>query len=113
MELVPRALSIAFCMSGALVIAQQSRAQPSIRLEPCRISDIDGLASTEARCGTLAVPENPSEPDGDRIRLAVAVVPAISTTARLDPLVLIAGGPGQGSIEGYAPHAAIKAPVAV
>jgi pimeloyl-ACP methyl ester carboxylesterase len=103
MELVPRALSIAFCMAGALVISQPSRAQPSIRLEPCRIADIDGLASTEARCGTLSVPENPSEPDGDRIRLAVAVVPAIATTARPDPLVLIAGGPGQGSIEGYAP----------
>jgi pimeloyl-ACP methyl ester carboxylesterase len=90
-------------MAGALVISQPSRAQPSIRLEPCRIADIDGLASTEARCGTLSVPENPSEPDGDRIRLAVAVVPAIATTARPDPLVLIAGGPGQGSIEGYAP----------
>jgi pimeloyl-ACP methyl ester carboxylesterase len=98
-----RVLSIAACAAGALFAAHPTRAQPSIRLEPCRIADIDSLTSTEARCGTLAVPENPADPDGERIRLAVAVVPAIATTARPDPLVLIAGGPGQGSIEGYAP----------
>ena len=33
----------------------------------------------------------------------VAVVPAIATQAKPDPLLLIAGGPGQGSIHGYAP----------
>jgi pimeloyl-ACP methyl ester carboxylesterase len=78
-------------------------AKPLIALAPCRIADMDGLVSTEARCGNLPVPEDPKEPQGRMIPLSIAVVPAVATKARPDPLFLIAGGPGQGTIEGYAP----------
>lgn len=88
---------------AGLFATQPVLAKPLIPLEPCRISDIDGLTSTEARCGKLSVPEDPGDPDGRHIDLAVAIVPAIATEAKPDPLFLIAGGPGQGSIEGYAP----------
>lgn len=81
-------------------------AAPSLPLEPCRVSDADGIVSTEARCGRLAVPENPDDPAGPAIELAVAVVPAIAMSARPDPLFLVAGGPGQGTIESYAPQLA-------
>src|SRR5688572_24947323 len=91
------------CTFGALVGSHRLNAQPTIQLEPCRIADLDGLASTEARCGTLEVPEDPGDPAGVKIRLAIAVVPSISTTAKPDPLFLVAGGPGQGSIHGFAP----------
>ncbi|HEU0225002.1 MAG TPA: alpha/beta hydrolase [Steroidobacteraceae bacterium] len=74
-----------------------------LSLAPCRISDPHGLVSVEARCGKLSVPEDPDEPQGAAIQLAVAVVPAIATRAKPDPLFLLAGGPGQGAIEGYAP----------
>ena len=76
---------------------------PRLTPEPCRITDADGLVSTEARCGKLEVPEDPADPQGRKISLAIAVVPAVATKAKPDPLVLIAGGPGQGSIEAYAP----------
>ena len=79
------------------------QAKSLIALEPCRISDADGLSSTEARCGKFSVPEDPDDPKGARIDLAIAVVPAVATKAKPDPIFLIAGGPGQGSIEGYAP----------
>ena len=72
-------------------------------LAPCRISDMRGLSSIAARCGKFAVPEDPDAPDGRRIELAVAVVPAIATRARPDPLFLLAGGPGQGAIEAFVP----------
>lgn len=88
---------------GVLLGPPAPAAQPTIDLAPCRIADPEGLVSTAARCGTLEVPENPAEPAGAKIRLAVAVVPAVATRAKPDPLFLIAGGPGQGSIEGYAP----------
>jgi pimeloyl-ACP methyl ester carboxylesterase len=88
---------------GALLSPQALEAKSLLPLEPCRIADLDGLVSAEARCGTFSVPEDPDDPDGPRIRLAVAVVPAIATKARPDPLFLIAGGPGQGSIHGFAP----------
>ena len=94
---------IALLLFAALAAPGPSRAKPSIPLAPCRISDPDGLVSTEARCGSLEVPEDPDAPEGPRIRLALAVVPAVATRAKPDPLVLIAGGPGQGTIEGFAP----------
>jgi pimeloyl-ACP methyl ester carboxylesterase len=103
MRIALRVSLIAACVIGAFVFSRPLHAQASIRLEPCRIADLDGLVSTEARCGGFAVPEDPADPRGRKIRLAVAVVPAIATTAKRDPLVLIAGGPGQGSIQGYAP----------
>ncbi len=49
------------------------------------------------------MPEDPERPAGKHIELAVAVVPAIATRAKPDPLFLLAGGPGQGAIEGFAP----------
>ena len=98
-----RAELLAAFVLGALLSPQALEAKSLIPLEPCRIADLDGLVSTEARCGTLSVPEDPDDPDGPHIRLAVAVVPAIATKAKPDPLFLIAGGPGQGSIHGFAP----------
>src|SRR5512134_1784718 len=89
-------------LSPGPVVADTARAA-GLALEPCRISDADGLVSVEARCGKLAVAENPGEPHGPQIDLAVAIVPAVATQAKPDPLFLLAGGPGQGAIEGYAP----------
>jgi pimeloyl-ACP methyl ester carboxylesterase len=98
-----RAELLAAFVLGALFSPQALEAKSLIPLEPCRIADLDGLISTEARCGTFSVPEDPDDPDGPRVRLAVAVVPAIATQAKPDPLFLVAGGPGQGSIHGFAP----------
>jgi pimeloyl-ACP methyl ester carboxylesterase len=74
---------------------------PRLELQPCRISDLQGLRSVAARCGRLAVAENPEEPRGAQIELAIAVVPAIATRAAPDPLFLLAGGPGQGARAAY------------
>ena len=46
-----------------------------------------------ARCGYLVVPENRSRPAGRSIRLAVAIVPALSRRPAPDPVVYLAGGP--------------------
>ena len=94
---------IAALLLGVLLCPETLHAKSLIVLEPCRITDLDGLVSIEARCGKYAVPEDPDDLNGARIDLAVAVVPAVATKAKPDPLFLIAGGPGQGSIEGYAP----------
>jgi pimeloyl-ACP methyl ester carboxylesterase len=93
---------IAAFLLGGLLCPDFARAA-GIELEPCRISDQDGLVSIEARCGKFTVAENPDEPQGPKIELAVAVVPAVATRAKPDPLFLLAGGPGQGAIQGYAP----------
>ncbi|MEU3407368.1 alpha/beta fold hydrolase [Streptomyces sp. NPDC006670] len=53
---------------------------------------IEALAT--AKCGTLEVPENRSRPGGRTIKLAVAVVPAVSAKPGQDPVVFMSGGPG-------------------
>jgi pimeloyl-ACP methyl ester carboxylesterase len=78
-------------------------ATPRVDLAPCRLEHPYGLGSVAARCGRLAVPENPGDPDGRRIELAIAVVPAVSARARPDPLFLLAGGPGQGARDAFVP----------
>jgi len=98
-----RAELVAAFFLGALLGPSPAGAKPQLQLEPCRISDFDGLTSTAARCGTLSMPEDPEDADGPRIALAIAVVPAVATRAKPDPLVLIAGGPGQGAIQTFAP----------
>ncbi|MEO8466883.1 MAG: alpha/beta fold hydrolase [Gammaproteobacteria bacterium] len=74
-------------------------AQP-LALERCRL-ETQGVPATFARCGTLAVPENPARPAGPTIEIFVARVAALSATPKLDPLLLIAGGPGQSTVDFY------------
>lgn len=51
-----------------------------------------------ARCGFLVVPENRSVLNGRVIRLAVAIVRARSKHAKPDPILFLAGGPGEAAI---------------
>ncbi|MER6391325.1 alpha/beta fold hydrolase [Streptomyces sp. NPDC059382] len=51
-----------------------------------------------ARCGTLTVPENRAEPSGRTIELGVAIVPATAGTPKSDPIVWLAGGPGDDAV---------------
>lgn len=76
-----------------------------IELRDCRISAGRGFPGIKARCGSFLRAENPADPDSPPLRLRVAVVPALSLEPAPDPLVPIAGGPGQGSIEFYAAYA--------
>jgi pimeloyl-ACP methyl ester carboxylesterase len=59
----------------------------------------------KARCGTLLRRENPDDPDSPQLELRVAVVPALNLQPAPDPVVPIAGGPGQGTIEFFAAYA--------
>jgi len=70
-------------------------AAPPLALKPCRIS---GLA-TEVRCGQLQRPLDPSQPQGKTIDLHVVVVPALARNKLPDPVVFLAGGPGQSAIQ--------------
>ncbi len=94
----------------ALFAAVAARSQPtgegaSLELSDCRIRVDDGYPGIAARCGTLLRPVNPADADSALISLRVALVPALSLEPEPDPLVAIAGGPGQGSIQFYAAYA--------
>ena len=84
-------------------LAAPAPAASLLPLHDCRIEGPRGAGSVAARCGELRVAENPDDPSGRQIALAVAVVPAVSTRAEPDPLFMIAGGPGQGARESFVP----------
>jgi pimeloyl-ACP methyl ester carboxylesterase len=55
-------------------------------------------ALKEARCGRLLVPEDRSRPGGRTISLSVAIVKSAAAQAKPDPIVWLAGGPGDDAI---------------
>ncbi len=65
----------------------------AIELTECRLKDV----SSAAWCGEWTVPENHDQPDGRKIKLHVAVLPAYVRSRAPDPLILLAGGPGQAA----------------
>lgn len=74
--------------------------KPSITLEDCALTSRGG-SQTDARCGTLTVPEDRANPEGRQIELHIAVIPAIKRNPEPDALFLLAGGPGQSAIETF------------
>ncbi len=72
-----------------------------IELEPCFIGADGSGVSTKAHCGKLQVPENREQPD-QTIELNIAVIQSTSSEKLNDPLLLLAGGPGQGAVDTFA-----------
>jgi len=93
-------IRITIAVLVALVATSAANAQ-LLELEDCRISAGPGSSSMKARCGKLVRPLDPSGEEPGEIELRVAVVPALNLTPETNPVVPIAGGPGQGSIQFY------------
>ena len=73
----------------------QSEAQrPPLALTTCRLPGVDAAA----QCGSYEVWEDREAKSGRRIELNVAVVPARLRAREADPVVVFAGGPGQGAV---------------
>ena len=73
-----------------------------IAFKPCTLTATAGAGSVEAQCGTLSVPEDPARPDSRRIALNIAWVPAdVDGPGDLDPVFMLAGGPGQAATATY------------
>ncbi len=112
------ALACAFAIGLAGCAQQPQNAGPradakgdlrygALTFKPCALSA--GRTNTvEAQCATFAVPENHDAPNGRKIELAVALIPA-TREAEPDPIVFIAGGPGQSILEAYPQlHAGVR-----
>ncbi len=101
-KVTPRALVAAWAVVLALGAspAQAAGGHRALAESPCRL-EAESLPAVLAECGTLSVPENPDAPRGPKLSLFVARVPALTATPKPDPLVLIAGGPGQSTVDFY------------
>jgi pimeloyl-ACP methyl ester carboxylesterase len=69
-------------------------AASALKLSACTLPDI----GETARCGVLEVPEDPDRPDGRKLPIHVAVLPATSGHALPDPIAVLMGGPGEDAI---------------
>ncbi|MDX1517930.1 MAG: alpha/beta fold hydrolase [Woeseiaceae bacterium] len=88
-------------MTTLIALGLTAPAAAALELEDCRISAGPAFPGIKARCGRLERPLNPDDPDAGTIELKVAVVPALNLEPEPDPLVPLAGGPGQGAISFY------------
>lgn len=95
---------VLFCSALCSASASASAAA-ELPLHECRLEHPLRMASFAARCGRLAVPEDPARPDGASIELQVAVVAALNRRAAAAPLFLLAGGPGQAASDLYTSYA--------
>jgi pimeloyl-ACP methyl ester carboxylesterase len=93
LPLIVAAPFFAGCNQSQTGAAAAPQAAPSIALSDCRVKDFDSLA----RCATVSVPEDHAKPEGKRIEIFVAVLPALARRPEADPLFLFAGGPGQAA----------------
>ncbi|MFC3716162.1 alpha/beta hydrolase [Luteimonas soli] len=73
-----------------------------IAFRPCTLPSQMGAPGVEAQCGSLSVAENPALPQGRRIELNIAWIPADEDgDLQPDPVFMLAGGPGQSATASY------------
>jgi pimeloyl-ACP methyl ester carboxylesterase len=71
-----------------------SASRATLALAPCRLPGVDA----SAQCGSYDVWENRDAKSGRKISLNIAVVQARVRAREPDPVVIFAGGPGQGAV---------------
>ena len=90
-----------FCIKSIVFSLLCSSTVAAIELTQCRIGDEGNhLPRTKALCGTLSVAENRANPSRF-IDLNIAVVKTRSLNKKDDPVIMLAGGPGQSSVATY------------
>jgi len=100
------ALALLFVLAAAA-----ANTAAALELSDCRISAGPGYPGIKARCGTLLRPLDPTGAVSGQLELRVAVVPALNLNPEPDPMVPLAGGPGQGAIQFYSAYAHAFEPV--
>lgn len=89
-------IAASFCSAVAAAPAQNA-----LPLHACRLDSAVTGGQSAARCGEYVVPENRKSPGGRKLRLHVAVVPALRLEPAADPLFVLSGGPGQAASDLY------------
>lgn len=73
-----------------------------IAFKACSLTSPMSNDSLEAQCAKFTVPEDRSQPNGRKIDLNIAWLPATKDSDQApDPVFFLAGGPGQAAVETY------------
>ncbi len=86
-------------LTMAAAAAQAATASPAATAErtttqACRVEGVPN----ELQCGSIKRPLDPSKPQGTQIDIHFLVVPAMARNKQPDPVLMLAGGPGQSAI---------------
>jgi pimeloyl-ACP methyl ester carboxylesterase len=76
----------------------------SMVFKSCEIGS--GNYLSKAECAYLEVPENYAAPNARKIKLHIALIAANARKPKLEPVVFLAGGPGQSASDSYGQVAA-------
>lgn len=100
-----RTLALLATGFGTIAAATGVSATPipygGLQFEPCTLTTPGQPLTVAARCAKLEVPEDRAHPQGRRIELAIAWVPSTARHPAPDPVVMLAGGPGQSALEAF------------
>ncbi len=88
-------------LAASLGAAGAAAADERPGLEPCWLPGVEH----RAWCGRIERPLDPDAPQGTRIQVHYAVVPALARQRLPDPVFFLAGGPGQSAIDLAGPMA--------
>lgn len=88
-------------LACAAATPAHARQLGQVAFAPCELRSPRVPGIVDAECARFEVPENPAEPGGRRIGLRLALVPSTSEKPEPDPVVMLAGGPGQSAIESF------------
>lgn len=81
-------------------LASISFQSSAIEFKECRIGADNGGVKLKAECATLSVAEN-RENTSRMIDLNIALIRSKATEKSNDPVIMLAGGPGQSAVESY------------
>ena len=95
-----RRLAVAVLIFGLPAVAA-ARTLGGVEFTPCELRTARAPIAVQAECARFEVPEDPAAPDGRRISLRLALIPARAAKPRPDPVVFLAGGPGQSAVDSY------------
>lgn len=98
---MPLLLKVPIAALAILAIGLPPAARAAAPVETdCRLLH-ELLPAAYGRCGTLEVPRDYAAPDGTKLDLFYARIPALTASPAGDPLVLINGGPGGSTVDLY------------
>ena len=86
-------LAVLLFAAGCMAPPDPATKRGSIAFAECRIKDV----ANTVWCAALTVPENAADPAGRKVGVHIALLPAYVRNRAPDPLVLLAGGPGQAA----------------
>src|SRR5688572_12622233 len=94
-------LLLIILISACAPQAAPGTGQQAIELKDCVLSSPGFENQIDAKCGSLSVLEEPSNPQSRQLKLNIAVVPAIKRNPEPGPLFVLVGGPGQSATETF------------